>query len=284
MGGKKVKRHSHHLTISPASCTHAPALYSAYCSKQLSTLVHFGKNLESSQCERDWKHRAEFLAAAAWHPISKAAKERAMAHKTHDTQHGLQARAYLLQIRSRASLVLLSLADSAVQTHHETLAWQPGSLSWNKPWGPGNAPREPLHKPGFSAARSLIGTAHDYVLFSSTTAMAQRSMRWTQAYQGAGMASISRLTRLRCDAVMPASPARCARCLMTGRGRSQECSAAIGQKGAVLRITAEAPGHHYRSGLPSNGEICGTPLLGLSNYYLNVLGFLGYYHGVKPLG
>lgn len=37
------------------------------------------------------------------------AKERAMAHKTHDTQHGLQTRAYLLQIHSRASLLLSSL-------------------------------------------------------------------------------------------------------------------------------------------------------------------------------
>lgn len=59
--------------------------------------------------------RAELLAAAAWHPISKVAKERAMAHKTHDTQHGLPTRAYLLQIRSRASLVLLSLADSGAK-------------------------------------------------------------------------------------------------------------------------------------------------------------------------
>lgn len=148
------------------------------------------------------------------------------------------------------------------------------------------------HKPGSSAARSLIGTAHDYVLFSSTTAMAQRSMRWTQTYQGAGMTSISRLTQLCSDAVMPASPSRCARCLMTGRGRSQECSADWPKGGSsinhtastynwlVLRVAAESPDHHYRSGLPSNGEICGRPLLGLSNHF-NVL---GYYHGVKPLG
>jgi hypothetical protein len=147
----------------------------------------------------------------------------------------------------------------------------PGSLSWSKPWGrvtlrasrwfegrecwyhrqilPDLSNSHALCQHSTSPSlqlRSLIGTAHDSVPFSSTTAMAQRSMQWTQAYQGAGMASISRLTRLCSDAVRPASPSRRARCLMTGRGRSQECSAAIGQKGAVASfILLAISGRYY---------------------------------------
>lgn len=47
-----------------------------------------------------------------------------MAHKTHDTQHGLQTRAYLLQIRSRASLLLSSLAHSVVRSIFTCRLWR----------------------------------------------------------------------------------------------------------------------------------------------------------------
>lgn len=78
-------------------------------------LGSFERNLESSWCKQAWKRRLELLPAATWHPIFKVEKERMWAHKTHNTQHGLQARACLLQILLRASLLLSSLADSVAR-------------------------------------------------------------------------------------------------------------------------------------------------------------------------
>lgn len=47
-----------------------------------------------------------------------------MAHKTHDTQHGLNNHAYLLQIHSRASLMLSRLASSMMRHMPTCRLWR----------------------------------------------------------------------------------------------------------------------------------------------------------------